>query len=146
MGNDMKNAERGFTLIELMIVVAIIGILAMIAIPAYQNYIIRSQIAEGLALSDTVKVAVAAYHNQTGAYPANNSDATLGPPTNYTGSYVDSISVSGAVISIQYGNGANAQINGETVTVTAVSNPGSLEWVCATGGTISETYLPSSCR
>ncbi len=146
MDRDMKNAEQGFTLIELMIVVAIIGILAMIAIPAYQNYLIRTQIAEGLALSDTVKVAVAEYHDQLGTFPANNSDATLGPPTNYTGSYVDSISVTGAVISIQYGNGANAQINGETVTITAVSNPGSLEWVCATGGTISETHLPMSSR
>ncbi len=142
----MKSAEQGFTLIELMIVVAIIGILAMIAIPAYQNYVIRAQVAEGLALSDTVKVAVAEYHEQTGTFPANNSDAALGVPTNYTGSYVDSISVTGAVISIQYGNGANSQINGETVTITAVSNPGSLEWVCATGGTISETHLPTSCR
>ncbi len=142
----MQKEQQGFTLIELMIVVAIIGILAMIAIPAYQNYLIRAQIAEGLALSDTVKVAVAEYHDQFGTFPANNSDATLGPPANYTGSYVDSISVTGAVISIQYGNGANAAINGETVTITAVSNPGSLEWVCATGGTISETYLPTSCR
>ena len=142
----MKNAQRGFTLIELMIVVSIIGILASIAIPAYQNYIIRAQIAEGLALSDPVKVAVADFHDQSGVFPANNSEAILGPPTNYTGSYVDSISVTGAVISIQYGNGANAQINGETVTITAVSNPGSLEWVCATGGTISETHLPTSCR
>jgi len=142
----MKIAEKGFTLIELMIVVAIIGILAMIAIPAYQNYLIRTQVAEGLALSDTVKVAVAAYYNQKGAYPANNSDATLGPPTNYTGAYVNSISVTGAVISIQYGNNANAQISGQTVIITAQSNPGSMDWECASGGTISETYLPSSCR
>ena len=146
MGSDMKTAERGFTLIELMIVVAIIGILAMIAIPAYQNYLIRTQISEGLALTAPVKIAVAEYHKDTGQYPANNSDATLGAPTNYTGSYVDSISVNGAVISVQYGNDASAQISGETVTITAVSNPGSMEWVCATGGTISETYLPSSCR
>ena len=142
----MQKEQQGFTLIELMIVVAIIGILAMIAIPAYQNYVIRAQVAEGLALSDTVKVAVAEFHDQTGTFPANNTEATLGVPTNYTGTYVDSISVTGAVISIQYGNGANAAINGETVTITAVSNPGSLEWDCATGGTISETYLPTSCR
>ncbi len=142
----MQKEQQGFTLIELMIVVAIIGILASIAMSAYRNYLIRTQIAEGLTLSAPVKVAVAEYHNQTGAYPANNSDASLGVPTNYTGSYVDSISVTGAVISIQYGNKANALINGETVTITAQSNPGSMDWDCASGGVISETYLPSSCR
>ncbi len=142
----MKNRQQGFTLIELMIVVAIIGILASIAMSAYRNYVIRTQIAEGLALSAPVKVAVAEYHNQTGAYPANNTDATLGPPSTYTGSYVDSISVTGAVISIQYGNGANGLISGETVTITAQNNPGSMDWDCASGGVISETYLPSSCR
>ncbi len=142
----MQKEQQGFTLIELMIVVAIIGILASIAMSAYQNYLIRTQIAEGLTLSAPVKVAVAEYHNQTGAYPANNTDASLGPPSTYTGSYVDSISVTGAVISIQYGNKANALINGETVTITAQSNPGSMDWDCASGGVISETYLPSSCR
>ena len=143
---EAEKQQEGFTLIELMIVVAIIGILASIAMSAYRNYTIRTQIAEGLALSVPFKVAVAEYHNRTGAYPANNTDAILGPPSTYIGSYVDSISVTGAVISIQYGNNANALISGETVTITAQSNPGSMDWDCASGGVISETYLPSSCR
>jgi len=66
--------------------------------------------------------------------------------TSYTGNYVDSISVSGDVISIQYGNNANAEINGWAVTITATANEGSMSWACASGGIISDTYLPSSCR
>ncbi len=142
----MNKVQHGFTLIELMIVVAIIGILVSVAFPALQGYAIRSQISEGLNLTGTFKNAVAEFHNDNGAFPIDNADAALGAAGNYSGKYVDSISVSGAVISIEYGNDANAQINGETVILTAIGNQGSLSWDCASGGVILENYLPRSCR
>jgi type IV pilus assembly protein PilA len=142
----MKKIQQAFTLIELMIVVAIIGILAVIAIPAYQTYVIRAQISEGLNMSGPLKIAVAAFHKETGIFPTNNTEAALGVATSFSGNYVDSISISGAEISILYGNNANAKISGSTVTITALSSPGSMSWTCASGGVISDTFLPSSCR
>ncbi len=142
----MKRTQQGFTLIELMIVVAIIGILAMIAMPAYQQYLIRAQIAEGLNLSGPVKTAIAEFHEQSGLFPANNAEAALETPASYTGKYVSSISVNGAVITILYGKDANVVISGSTITITAIPNPGSMTWVCATAGLILDSYVPSSCR
>ena len=142
----MKKVQQGFTLIELMIVVAIIGILVSLAIPAYQSYSIRAQISEGLNLSGPLKNAVAAFHNDNGAFPIDNAEAALEAAGSYSGNYVDSISVNGAVISILYGNNASAQISGQTVTLTAMGNLGSVSWTCASGGVILESYIPSSCR
>jgi len=129
-----------------MIVVAIIGILAMIAIPAYQRYTIRAQIAEGLNLASPIQLAVAAFSNDNGTYPANNGAAALQVPSNYSGKYVSSISVNGAIISIWYGNDANAQISGQTITLTATTQLGSLTWNCASGGVIPPSHLPAICR
>jgi type IV pilus assembly protein PilA len=142
----MKRCQQGFTLIELMIVVAIIGILAAIAIPAYQRYTIRAQIAEGLNLVGPVQLAVAAYSNDNGTYPANNGAAALQVPSNYSGKYVSSISVNGATISIWYGNDAHSQINGQTITLTATAQLGSTIWTCASGGVIPPSHLPAICR
>ena len=142
----MKQIQQGFTLIELMIVVAIIGILASIAMGSYQSYSVRAQVSEGLSLCGPLKRGVAAFVNENGAFPTDNADAALEVAVDYAGTYVDSISVNGAVISILYGNYASAKIAGETVTLTAANNQGSVSWTCATGGVISDTYLPSACR
>lgn len=141
----MKNSQRGFTLIELMIVVAIIGILASVAVPAYQRYVVRAQVSEGLHMTGPLQIAVAEYNMDTGDYPTDNTDAALLAPGSYKGKYVDSISVAGPVISVRYGGDANAQISGETITVTAIRNGGTVSWSCASGGVIPDLYLPSVC-
>ena len=143
---NMKIAQHGFTLIELMIVVAIIGILAAIAIPAYQRYTIRAQVAEGLSLSGPFKPAIVEFHNDNGGFPPDNTAAGLAAPGDYSGKYVSSVSVNGPVVSVQYGNDAHAHINGRIVTLTASDNRGSMSWVCTSGGAIADGYLPSACR
>lgn len=142
----MKKSQTGFTLIELMIVVAIIGILASLAISAYQTYTIRAQISEGLNLAGPAKNAVASFNIDTGVFPADNADAAIEPPAAYSGNYVSSVSVAGPVITILYGNDASAQIAGQTVTLTATRNLGSISWVCASGGVIRNAHLPAVCR
>ncbi len=143
----MKRIQQGFTLIELMIVVAIIGILAAITIPMYLDYTIRAQIAEGLSVSSGAKTALSEFYMNSGVFPANNTQAGLEASGNITGKYVVSVSVAGAIITIQYGNDANAQISGQTITLTADNAAaGSVNWVCASGGVIPDKNLPISCR
>ena len=145
-GRDRKKEQQGFTLIELMIVVAIIGILAALAIPMYLDYTTRSQIAEGLNVAGGAKVAVTEYYQDRGVFPTNNAEAGLDAAGNITGKYVASVSVNGAVITIQYGNDAHPFITGQTVTLTATDNLGSVGWACASGGVIQAKHLPSACR
>ena len=142
----MNRIQRGFTLIELMIIVAIIGLLGSIALPAYQSYLIRAQIAEGLNLTGPLQSGVAEYHNDHGFFPIDNNDAALEAAASYAGKYVSDISVNGAVIAVRYGNSANAKISGRTITLTAVGTQGSLTWDCASGGAILDIYLPTTCK
>jgi type IV pilus assembly protein PilA len=142
----MKTVQQGMTLIELMIVVAIIGLLSVLAIPAYTDYAIRAQISEGLHLAGSAKAAVAEYYQDQSLFPTDNAQAGLAAAGSITGKYVDSVSVNGAVVSVRYGNDANSQIIGQTVTLTAVDNRGSMSWVCATGGIIQLNHLPRVCR
>jgi type IV pilus assembly protein PilA len=141
----MKKVQQGFTLIELMIVVAIIGILAAIAIPAYQDYTIRAQVSEGLNLSGGAKAAVTEFYQDRGAWPTDNAEAGLEAAGNIVGKYVLSVGAAGQVITVTYGLAAHTIISGQTLTLTANDNLGSIGWACAGGG-IADKHVPAACR
>jgi type IV pilus assembly protein PilA len=137
--------SAGFTLIELMIVVAIIAILAAIAIPAYQDYLMRAEVAEGWSLSSGAKAAVWDYFSNHGALPADNPTAGLAKNTSITGSYVSSVNVSNGTITATFGGSkANSKLVG-TLRLSPSPSVGSMTWTCSSA-TISPKYLPSSCR
>ena len=142
--------QQGFTLIELMIVVAIIGILAAIAIPAYQDYTIRAQVSEGLSLSAGGKAAVAEFYQDSGTWPANNGEAGLAAALDIEGKYVTKVVVTTAantgILTVTYGNDANTNIAGDSLTLTATDNTGSVSWECANGSGLDDKWLPAACR
>ena len=143
----MKKQQQGFTLIELMIVVAIIGILAAIAIPAYQDYTIRAQVSEGLNLAGGAKTAVTEFFQDSGGFPANNAQAGIEAAANINGKYVTQVAVGGnGVITVTYGADANTNITNGTITLTPTDNTGSVEWACANGTGLQNKWLPAACR
>ncbi len=149
--------QKGFTLIELMIVVAIIAILAAIAISQYQDYVIRSQVSEGSSLADGVKTAVGEFYNNYGRFPnasaAQNFSLGLALPDSIVGSYVGSVGISAGVINAHYSNGtgfkANDKINNATLLFSPITKSGSMVWTCKkspTGTSLENKWLPASCR
>jgi type IV pilus assembly protein PilA len=153
----MKN-QQGFTLIELMIVVAIIAILAAIAISQYQDYVIRSQVSEGSSLADGVKTAIGEFYNNYGRFPngtgSDNASLGLAQPVSIIGTYVGSVGVHNGVVTAWYSDAlvgthqfkANSAIVGAHLMFTPTPNAGSMSWVCTNGAGLQDKWLPASCR
>ena len=149
----MKSMQKGFTLIELMIVVAIIAILAAIAIPAYQNYLIRTQVAEGTSLAGGVQTAVAEFYANNGTFPKSNESTGVATNTSIVGKYVAQVDVNtGAVTGLGVidakfnSTTANKKIQGDDLVLSPITSPdGSIHWSC-TKSTVNPQYLPTSCR
>jgi type IV pilus assembly protein PilA len=163
----LKKVQQGFTLIELMIVIAIIGILAAIAIPAYQNYTIRSQVTEGLSLADGWKTSISEYYAQNGSFPASSSTSggagTIAVSGASTGKYVGTIAITtgGDIIVTYTGSQVNAKLSGQVLGLyPGLDANYDVVWVCGTAATptgvssvtkttttsVSPAYLPTSCH
>jgi type IV pilus assembly protein PilA len=157
----MKAPQNGFTLIELMIVVAIIGILAAIAIPAYQDYTVRAQVTEGMNLAGAVETGIADYFANTGSFPTALS--TVGISSSPTGKYVSNITLTGGAIVVTYGLQANSNVATHNLTLTPYTDGNQdIIWVCgahtpppgailpsgvlAGVTTVADKYLPQTCR
>ena len=149
--------QKGFTLIELMIVIAIIGILAAIAIPAYQDYTIRSKVSEGLNMAGAAKLAVAETFDSQGKFMSNNASYGLPAAASISATYVSSIDADGSatgsdgIIVIEYKTISQGKVDsGDTVSLEPdTSQPGAMAWTCVsniTGHIIDPRFLPANCR
>ncbi|HGT4258480.1 TPA: pilin [Neisseria gonorrhoeae] len=163
----MNTLQKGFTLIELMIVIAIVGILAAVALPAYQDYTARAQVSEAILLAEGQKSAVTEYYLNHGIWPANNTSAGVASsPTDIKGKYVESVTVTNGVVTAKMlSSGVNKEIKGKRLSLWARRENGSVKWFCGQPVTrddnaandddvtddknnngIDTKHLPSTCR
>ncbi|HFC6589064.1 TPA: pilin [Neisseria meningitidis] len=163
----MNTLQKGFTLIELMIVIAIVGILAAVALPAYQDYTARAQVSEAILLAEGQKSAVTEYYLNHGEWPANNSSAGVASSSTIKGKYVQKVEVAkGVITATMLSSGVNKEIQGKKLSLWAKRQDGSVKWFCgqpvqraAPAGTkaddvtaatdnngINTKHLPSTCR
>jgi type IV pilus assembly protein PilA len=141
-----RREAAGFTLIELMIVVAIIAILAALAIPQYKDYMVRTQASEGLVVASGAKAAVWEFVHNTGRFPKSNESAGLPSAQSIAGNYVSSVTLlASGVIEVAYARpDANTTLQAATMSLSPVDNTGSIGWTCRS--TLANRYLPSACR
>ncbi|HEZ0565417.1 TPA: pilin [Neisseria meningitidis] len=165
----MNTLQKGFTLIELMIVIAIVGILAAVALPAYQDYTARAQVSEAILLAEGQKSAVTEYYLNHGEWPSDNSAAGVASSSTIKGKYVKEVTVANGVITAtMLSSGVNKEIQGKKLSLWAKRQDGSVKWFCglpvtrnaanAKAGTdevtaatpdtdkINTKHLPSTCR
>ncbi|HEZ5964522.1 TPA: pilin [Neisseria meningitidis] len=163
----MNTLQKGFTLIELMIVIAIVGILAAVALPAYQDYTARAQVSEAILLAEGQKSAVTEYYLNHGEWPANNSSAGVASSSTIKGKYVEKVEVKNGVITAEMkSSGVNKEIQGKKLSLWAKRQDGSVKWFCGqpvtrddakatnddvtadttTNTKIDTKHLPSTCR
>ncbi|HEZ6633782.1 TPA: pilin [Neisseria meningitidis] len=161
----MNTLQKGFTLIELMIVIAIVGILAAVALPAYQDYTARAQVSEAILLAEGQKSAVTEYYLNHGEWPANNSSAGVATSSEIKGKYVEKVEVANGVVTAEMkSSGVNNEIKGKKLSLWAKRQNGSVKWFCgqpvtrnannadtvaaaaANDKKIDTKHLPSTCR
>ncbi|HGG9582456.1 TPA: pilin [Neisseria meningitidis] len=163
----MNTLQKGFTLIELMIVIAIVGILAAVALPAYQDYTARAQVSEAILLAEGQKSAVTEYYLNHGKWPKNNTSAGVASSSEIKGKYVEKVEVAnGVVTATMLSSGVNKEIQGKKLSLWAKRQDGSVKWFCGQPVTRNDTatnndavtaatdnsnnintkHLPSTCR
>ncbi|HFB8442972.1 TPA: pilin, partial [Neisseria gonorrhoeae] len=127
----MNTLQKGFTLIELMIVIAIVGILAAVALPAYQDYTARAQVSEAILLAEGQKSAVTEYYLNHGIWPKDNTSAGVASPSDIKGKYVESVTVAKGVVTAKMAStGVNKEIKGKKLSLWARRQDGSVKWFC----------------